>query len=901
MAFNPYLEWLGVNRTKPNFYRLLALEYFERSPAVIARQAAAQLEKLTPHLEGPQADVAQKVQQEIEMACAILMDTKRRKKYESLMRAQLEKAGRLPASGKESGKSQEDPGGSSPTNSPSLTTSAVEVPDEWLPPTSNYEAGIYGTGNVEETNPQSQSSTPVEPAADLDDDLPFAWENPGEWETTGAEGVDDDLPSPLQTPGSSPAPTYQAPAADYGYAADDPPEAIPLASAAPSHEPYQDYSQNYSYVAPEEPAAFQADEAQFQEMQFQEMPAAYASTTPAQAAPADLDDDLPPSLMPAAAASTTAQAHAQPQAATQPVAQPKSEPRPVAQRGGFPAISASAESKQLPWGMIGGVAAACLMMIVGILYVTNSGPFAPEQPPRPDTLVASGDPVPPAVPAGQNTANSANNNSGNSNNSGNNDSTTPNPPPQTNPPQTPANTGNNPAAGNSTSNPTTGNSTSNPDSGSSGSMTTTPAVKPETPATPENPESPPVTPETPSNPPQPETPPEPETPVEPMVAKVNPEVTKNLMAARVAMSQRDLESAETRLEQAKSLDTEKASAAEIERVSTLLYLVKGFWDAANEGVKELPIGSVTIQDITVGVVEINPEYFVLRQAGQNRRYYLRTPPSSASVGGLELAPTGLAYGLAERWFDASDPGTPLFLGAFLCVNPTSKKADAKAQWDKAAVGDYADQVAMLIPELDVKIPSSMAGIDGEPSSEPMPDPDSAPTLAQAEDGRYQVPGPSLIRIAENQMRSQFQAEFAAAQTPEQKANLAEKLYQQAQETTDPVLKYVLLEETGNLSLAGGDLNFAFLAIGEIEVEYAISGLEYKTSLLEKAARSSETPEQNKLVAEAALALVDEALLFNDLKFANQNARMALAAARKSSDSELLMKASQRQKDVADLR
>ncbi len=366
------------------------------------------------------------------------------------------------------------------------------------------------------------------------------------------------------------------------------------------------------------------------------------------------------------------------------------------------------------------------------------------------------------------------------------------------------------------------------------------------------------------------------------------------------MAKRDLELATAKLDEAKALDAQAGTAAEIERVSTLLYLVKGFWDGAEEGVKELPIGSVTIQDITVSVVEKNPEYFVLRQSGQNRRYYLRTPPSSASVGGLELAPTGLVYGLAKGWFDAKDPGTPMFLGAFLCVNPTSDRAEARTQWEMAATTRFANEVAVVMPELDVKIPmSATTPMPGDMPTSPVGD--TPPALATADDGRYEVPGPSVLRQAETQMRKQFESDFAAAKMPAEKAALAEKLFQQAQSATDPLAKYVLLEEAGSLAVSGGDLNFAFIAISEIEAEYFIDGLERKTGLLERAVRTAETPDQHKLVAETALALLDEALLFNNIKFATQNARMALAAARKASDSELLMRASMREKEVRDLK
>lgn len=95
MAFDPYSEWLGIPAAEqpPNRYRLLDLKLFESHPDRIKQAAEKQTAILRKYASTPHAESAVRLTAEIEEAKACLRHPKRKRDYDSELRAKLALAG----------------------------------------------------------------------------------------------------------------------------------------------------------------------------------------------------------------------------------------------------------------------------------------------------------------------------------------------------------------------------------------------------------------------------------------------------------------------------------------------------------------------------------------------------------------------------------------------------------------------------------------------------------------------------------------------------------------------------------------------------------------------------------------------------------------------------------------
>ncbi len=92
--FDPYHRWLGIppKDQPPNHYRLLAIEVFEADPEVIADAVDRQMAHVRTYHLGPQADLSQKILNEIAAAKVCLLNPKKKAAYDTQLRQQLPKA-----------------------------------------------------------------------------------------------------------------------------------------------------------------------------------------------------------------------------------------------------------------------------------------------------------------------------------------------------------------------------------------------------------------------------------------------------------------------------------------------------------------------------------------------------------------------------------------------------------------------------------------------------------------------------------------------------------------------------------------------------------------------------------------------------------------------------------------
>jgi hypothetical protein len=112
---------------------------------------------------------------------------------------------------------------------------------------------------------------------------------------------------------------------------------------------------------------------------------------------------------------------------------------------------------------------------------------------------------------------------------------------------------------------------------------------------------------------------------------------------------------------------------------------------------------------------------------------------------------------------------------------------------------------------------------------------------------------------------------------------------------------VLLDEASQLAAAAGNFGLVFAALDQQAESYAVDPIVAKADALVSAAQSADTPQVNQALASAALELSDVAVLIDQLDQASRLVRVALGAARKGGDGELLKTCSARERELRELR
>jgi serine/threonine-protein kinase len=134
--------------------------------------------------------------------------------------------------------------------------------------------------------------------------------------------------------------------------------------------------------------------------------------------------------------------------------------------------------------------------------------------------------------------------------------------------------------------------------------------------------------------------------------------------------------------------------------------------------------------------------------------------------------------------------------------------------------------------------------------------------------------------AEMLIKDLFKPEYAR-KAPGDLRELAEKLHQQGIETRDDLTaRFVLFREAHDLASQAGDLDGAFKAVDVLAREYAVDAIVMKTVTLEAASRTTKLPAGNKPLVEAALRLVDEAVVSDRYDVASRLLTVADVAARR---------------------
>ena len=164
-----------------------------------------------------------------------------------------------------------------------------------------------------------------------------------------------------------------------------------------------------------------------------------------------------------------------------------------------------------------------------------------------------------------------------------------------------------------------------------------------------------------------------------------------------------------------------------------------------------------------------------------------------------------------------------------------------------------------------------------------------------------VPSSPEQKEAETLVRSIFKDDFAK-RAPDDIRTLAAKLLDEGITSEDgPAVKYVLLRESIDLATRIGDVPAAIQAVDAMAEAFLIDAFDRKKKVLTASIRTTRTPATREALADAWLALAEEAVLVDNFADAASFCTKAKTAARSARNAGLYEQASARSREISTLR
>jgi hypothetical protein len=175
-------------------------------------------------------------------------------------------------------------------------------------------------------------------------------------------------------------------------------------------------------------------------------------------------------------------------------------------------------------------------------------------------------------------------------------------------------------------------------------------------------------------------------------AQPSPEQATALKEIRSALAGRDFPALAQHLSAGKLLHG-KGNVEydeDFNRLDLLAKYVQTFWEAVDQGAaKSLNAGELDVDGTLCAVVDYDRKLFVIRTAGENKRYTLQTIPPK------------LALVLSQLQLPKNDAQNKVCFGAFLAMDAKGDRRLAKQYWEEAALA--GGDVKGLLPELAVPL------------------------------------------------------------------------------------------------------------------------------------------------------------------------------------------------------
>jgi hypothetical protein len=227
-----------------------------------------------------------------------------------------------------------------------------------------------------------------------------------------------------------------------------------------------------------------------------------------------------------------------------------------------------------------------------------------------------------------------------------------------------------------------------------------------------------------------------------------------------------------------------------------------------------------------------------------------------------------------------------------------------------------NQLTKLIHDGKVAISGGGAADPGTKPAEPGPSPDPAkpvvrpgsdpnttgsPVLKPPADVRVRLATPDAAKQkeAEKILREVFSDHYAK-KSPADRQALARLLLQQTKEaTSDPVALWVMYREAQDNAILTCDVATILASIEGAATYFDIDALLLKNTALAAAAKNGRTPDDFTSLTYALLTLIEESVAADQYDTAEKAAAAALLHAKKTTDTALIQRVTNRARDIAE--
>lgn len=171
------------------------------------------------------------------------------------------------------------------------------------------------------------------------------------------------------------------------------------------------------------------------------------------------------------------------------------------------------------------------------------------------------------------------------------------------------------------------------------------------------------------------------------------------------------------------------------------------------------------------------------------------------------------------------------------------------------------------------------------------------TVASTAFAQAPVPDESAQNKALKLVAEVYKADYDRAKTPAQRQALAERMLADVPAATDPANRFALLRVARDVAAEAGAAGLAMRAIDQLAAGYPIDAMDMKLATLKALARTSTEAGQQRSLAEVGLKVVEDAFREDDFEVAAVAGRIAVTAARRGRDAELVSRIVARNREI----
>ncbi len=210
--------------------------------------------------------------------------------------------------------------------------------------------------------------------------------------------------------------------------------------------------------------------------------------------------------------------------------------------------------------------------------------------------------------------------------------------------------------------------------------------------------------------------------------------------------------------------------------------------------------------------------------------------------------------------------------------------------DSASTDTMTNDTSTLDSELEGPIPVT----DPKPVD---------PAIPQEVAKKRRLPDLETQSEVQEQIKDLFESEIAAAESPKEKCELAKSLLEYGKNTkNDPNARYILFRMAAAIAVNIGETEMAMSAIDTMAAEYQVDVWKMRIAALDGVGnlRGSDFKERNERLADVAQSLLKQALAAGEFDAVDDLLKVALSAARKSSNVSLVKAVVARKNEVDEL-